>query len=457
MTADLLIRHGCIVNASGRFQADIVVTDGTVTALLEPGTDMITAVREVDASGQYVLPGLIDSDVNFRDPGLEYKETWESGCESAALGGVTTVLVMPNTGQPVIDEGSLSAQLDRARDRSLVNYGFKAAVVPENLGRLGDLAAGGVVGFRFSMAGRAGAISPLSDLEMIEAFQEIGRTGLRCGVHAENRTITAELATRANNEGELIRDLNDVRPTYAELEAVQRVLIFAQQSEVSLVIYHISTRESLDAALREKARMGERLLLQTNTHYAMMNRETMVDRCGPALAMFPPIRSQQDQRAILSALDAGCIDLLGSDHSPHTPEEKNYGLFDLSAASTTPGWPGVETSAAVMLGAVNEGFLGLERFVAIQSENPAKAWGMYPRKGRISVGADADLTLVSLDAPGTVDEATLRTKHRKTNWNGWPLSARPTMTIVGGEIVADHGEIASERLPGRHIRGTHTD
>src|SRR5699024_7046810 len=150
-----------------------------------------------------VLPGLIDSDVNFRDPGLDYKETWESGCESAAAGGVTTVLVMPNSGQPVINEGSLGAQLARAHDRPLVNYGFRAAVVPENLGRLGDLALGGVIGFRFSMAGRSGAIPPLSDLEMVEAFGEIARTGLRCGVHAENRAITEGLTARANEDGVL--------------------------------------------------------------------------------------------------------------------------------------------------------------------------------------------------------------------------------------------------------------
>jgi dihydroorotase (multifunctional complex type) len=457
MTADLLIRHGCIVNASERFHADVVVNDGRVTAFLAPGTETVTAAKEVDASGQYVLPGLIDSDVNFRDPGLDYKETWESGCGSAAAGGVTTVLVMPNSGQPVIDEDSLGAQLDRAHDRSLVNYGFKAAVVPENLGRLGDLALGGVIGFRFSMAGRSGAIPPLSDLEMVEAFGEIARTGLRCGVHAENRAITEGLTARANEDNVLIRDLGDVRPPYAELEAVQRILLFAQQSEVKLVIYHISTRESLAVALRQREHMGERLLLQTNTHYAMMNSETMIDRCGPALAMFPPIRSQRNQQEILSALEAGNIDILGSDHSPHAPEEKNYGLFDRSVGSTTPGWPGVETSAAVMLGAVNDGALSLERFVAAQSENPAKAWGMYPRKGRIAVGWDADLTLVSLDMPGRVDEADLKTKHRKTNWDGWQLSARPTMTIVGGEIVAHHGELITDRMPGRLVRGIATN
>lgn len=415
------------------------------------------ARRIVDADGLFVLPGLIDPDVNFRDPGLEYKETWETGAASAVCGGVTSVLVMPNAGQPVMDSSSFDAQLKRATGRSLVNFGFKAAVTPSNRGGLRALAERGVVGFRFSMAGKNGAIDPLSDLEILESFREIESTGLPCGVHTENRDITAGLTQRAVAAGTRVIDLNDVRPALAEVEAIQRVLALAEQTRVRIVLYHVSTAAGLREALRHRIELGDRLRLETNTHYALMSAEEMVPTRGPALAMFPPIRAAADQREILGALADGRIDVLGSDHSPHSPSEKNYDDPAKSAAETTPGWPGVETSCSVMLSAVNDGAMTLERFVEVQSANPAKIWGLYPRKGRVSVGADADLTLVSMDSPGRVDESRLKTLHKRTNWNEWRTTASAVMTIVAGEIVAADGEIASEAFPGSFLRPLPSD
>ncbi|GAB3561657.1 dihydroorotase [Amycolatopsis endophytica] len=431
----------------------MIVGDGQILDILPTDGTLPEAATVVDATGLHVLPGLVDPDVNFRDPGLEYKETWATGARSAVCGGFTTVMVMPNTGSPVRDPESWHAQRETGDRAAWCNYALKAVVVPENLGRLKELADLGAIGFRFSMAGKAGVVDPLDDGQILDAFTEIAALGMRCGVHAENAGIVRRRTAALREAGDTSPlALTAARPPMAELEATQRAILFARAAGVDLALYHVSAGEVVDLLTRVRQDADIDVVAETSPHYALMEASRMAEEFGPMMAMNPPIRPAPHPGRVLAALHEGVIDVLGSDHSPHTFAEKNYHHRDAPILSTTPGWPGVETSVPVMLSAVNEGRLGLREYVARQAEQPARAWGLYPAKGRLGRGADADLTIVDLDRPGRVDQTRLHTLNKLTTWHGWPLTAAVACTIVGGRVVARDGELTAREPSGRFVR-----
>ncbi|WP_329251430.1 dihydroorotase family protein [Actinoallomurus sp. NBC_01490] len=449
----LAVVNGTVVSPEGSRRGHVLVDDGTVVDVVTRDGDVPAARTVVDATGLFVLPGLVDPDVNFREPGLEYKEGWLTGSAAAVCGGVTTVMDMPNTGRPTVDTESLDAKLAAAKGRSYCDYAIKASLVPGNVEEIPRLADAGVCGFRFSMAGTVGAIPALTSGEILDAWHVVAGTGLRCGVHPETREILEHLRRRLELAGR--RDpaaAREARPPVAEVEGIARSLALAEATGVRLAFYHVSTAPSIDWVRRAKADGRVDVVAETNPHYCVVDGEDMDRGLGTMLTMHPPVRTREHADATLAALADGTIDVLGTDHSPHTHEEKRYAdrMTDIWAA--TPGWPGLETTVSLMLTAVHEGRLSLERYAYCQSEGPARAWGLWPRKGNLKPGADADITVVDLDRRGEFDESRLHSRHRLTPFHGRAYTGATAYTIVGGEVTARDGELVAEAPMGRFVR-----
>lgn len=433
MTADLVIRGGTVMTPQGRVRGGLAVAGERIVAVaadeaLPPGREVI------EAGGRYLLPGVIDSHVHFREPGLEYKEDWESGTTAAACGGVTTVLEMPNTRPPTATVEALALKQRCAARGARVDYGIFGLLGQDNLDALAGLAEHGVIGFKCYMGETVGAIPAPDDGVMLEAFQRAARLGLRVAVHAENNGIMQRLISRLKAAGRTDPLAHvESRPEICAVEAVTRAILFAEWAGASLHVCHESCKEVLPI-LRAARQRGVDVTAETCPHYLLLSSEDM-GRLGPVLRMNPPVRAAGHAEALWAGLRDGTLDMIATDHSPHTVEEKT--LPDIWHAVS--GFPGVETAVPLMLTEVQRGRLTLERYVEVSAASPARAWGLYPRKGALQVGSDADVVIVDLDAPGEIRAADLHSKSKITPFEGFKIAARPVCTIVRGRVVMRDG------------------
>jgi len=443
--ADLVIRNGRIVSPDGVVTASLAIRDGLIAAIGDDAV-MPRGAETLDAAGCHLLPGIIDSHVHFREPGYEYKEDWGTGTAAAACGGVTTVLEMPNTHPPTADLDALGLKQAAARRQAHVDYGIYGLLDEHNLERLDSLAAAGVVGFKCFMGNTFGDLPAPSDGAMLEAFEIIARLGKRIVVHAENPSIMArrqalmEQAGRSDPLAHLA-----ARPAICEIEAVGRAIRFAEWTGARLHIAHKSSKDALDIVRRAKAR-GVDVTVETCPQYLLLDSEDM-KRLGNVMRVNPPIREPGHAEPLWQALHDGAVDMLATDHAPHTIAEKT----DPNVWRCCCGFPGVETAVPLMLTQVAAGRLSLAHYVRLSAVNPAKAWGLYPRKGALQVGSDADIAIVDLAREGRVSAAALHSKSKITPFDGRPLKGLPVATLVRGQVVARDGELVGQPGWGRAV------
>ncbi len=438
MQIDLLVKNGTIVSPRASRHGHLLLHQGKVLDVLE-GDNLPQARATIDALGLYVLPGLIDPHVHFRSPGLEYKEDWNSGSQAAVAGGITTVIDNPNVLPPTATAQALRLKLERARTASC-DYAVLGVITEGNLEDIGPLADGGAVGFKVFMGETVGQIPAPTGDELIEAWTVMRETGLRCAVHAEDNTIILRLRDRLQREGRVdpLAHLES-RPAAAEAVAVRRAIDCARAAGSRLMIYHLSSREGLDEVRRGKE-AGVDVQAETGPHYLLLDG-LEIARLGSLMKINPPVRARDHGEALWSGVLDGTIDVLGSDHSPHTPEEKMASDPLGNIWQALSGWPGVETNVPLMLTAVNAGRLSLNRYVQLQSEGPARAWNLWPRKGNLEPGADADITIVDLQRTGMIDAARLHSRSKVTPFHRWAVTGMPVYTIVRGAVVMQHGEL----------------
>jgi dihydroorotase len=443
---DLLVTGGTVVTADATRRMDIATADGAIAAIEPPGT-LSGAKETYDASGKYVFPGVIDGHVHFREPGLEYKEDFGTGSLAAVMGGVTTVIDMPNT-KPPTDRAENVAQKQRlAEAHAYCDFGIIGVIVQENVGEIEKMADAGVVGFKSFLGETIGSIPAPDDGMLLEAFGIVAKTGLRYGFHAENNEILQHLIRKAKAAGrtDALAHL-DTRPAIAEVECIQRVALFAKHTGAKIHIFHLSSKDGL-AAIEEWRAKGVDITCETAAHYAFLSADAMTT-LGSVLRMNPPVREKGHADALLDGLATGRVNAIATDHSPHTKEEKlNDDIW-----KAISGFTGVEVSVRLFLTyGVNAGRLTLEQFARASSEGPAKAWGLYPRKGAIRVGSDADLTIVDLDKTGVIDTARLHSKNNITPFDGHRTKGEAVATISRGRIVMRDGQLVSEPR-GRMVR-----
>ncbi len=436
MWFDLYLKQGTLVDSAGMTKAGVLVKDGKMAGLVR-GDESPQALQVIDASGKYILPGLIDVHVHFRTPGLTYKEDFRSGSLAAACGGITTVIDMPNVVPPTTGTGELVAKIEQIAGTSWVDYGLMAALTYENVNRLEDLARAGAAGFKLFFNEIENPLAP--DGELKAAFNIIAGTGLCSAVHAELGRAIADGIERLKAEGRTdpLAHLES-RPSRVEAEAIGRLVALAGGTGVKLHICHLSSKEGAEQVRRAREE-GIDISAETAPHYLLLD-STMMEGLGPLLKVNPPLRSPRHKEALWAALAEGVIGILASDHAPHTREEK----FKSSIWEAVSGFCGVETLVPLMLNEVNRGHLSLKELAALLSENPARRYNLYPRKGAIARGADADFTLVDLEADKTLAAEELHSKSKITPYEGYRIKGVPAATIVGGRVVMEDGIICGE-------------
>jgi dihydroorotase len=446
----LLVRKGTIVTPSGRYTADLAAADGRIVATAAPGgLDDFVADETIDASGRFVLPGVIDDHVHFREPGLEHKEDWGSGSRSAVMGGVTMVLNMPNTLPPTSTAELVEAKQRLAEAKSYCDFGLYGLVVQENVGEIHKMAEAGVAGFKCYLGETVGGIPSPDDGVLLDAMRKVGEAGLRIGFHAENNAILQHGIRQLKAAGRTDPLAHvESRPAVAEVEAIQRVALFSQVTGTRVHIFHVSSRQGLETILAWRAR-GVDITAETCPQYCFLTSDDMPAQ-GAMLRINPPVREPGHAELLLRALATGQLNAIATDHSPHPREDKLH----TNIWQAISGFAGVETSVRLFLTyAVNAGHMTLEQYVRVASEGPARVWGMYPRKGAVAIGADADLTIVDLEREGVIQAARMHGRNNHNPYEGRRTRGQAVATVVRGVVVMRDGALIGPPR-GRMVRPT---
>jgi allantoinase len=443
---DLVIGGGRVVSGDSVVEADIAVRDGVIVAVGK-GLAAEAAKEVIPAGGRFVLPGAIDSHVHFREPGYTHKEDWGTGTAAAAVGGVTTVFEMPNTDPPTGTIAALQIKQAAAARQAHVDYGIYGLLDEHNIDGLEALIAEGVAGFKCFMGNTFGNLPAPSDGAMLEGFEILAAHGMRCVVHAENPSIMARRQARMEAAGRTDPHAHlAARPEICEVEAIGRAIVFAEWTGARLHIAHHSSQDSLYLVRAAKAR-GVDVTVETCPQYLLLDTND-VERLGGILRVNPPIRAPGHGAALWQALLDGTIDMIATDHAPHAPDEKTRA----NIWSCDCGFPGVETQMPIMLTEVNRGRMTIMDYVRWSAVNPAKAWGLFPRKGALQVGSDADIVIVDRDREEQIDQAALHSRSKISPWHGRTVTGRPRHTIVRGRVLVRDGELIGNPGWGRPVR-----
>ncbi len=431
---DLVIRAGQLVAETGVVRADIAVSDGRIV-VIEPDIAG-TAREEIDARGLHVFPGVIDAHVHFNEPGRADWEGWAHGTRALAAGGGTCCFEMPlNAHPPTLEAASFDAKCSAAEAAAVTDFALWGGLTPDNVDRLEELAARGVVGLKAFMSQSGIPDFPAADdLTLLDGMRIAARLGLIVAVHAENDTLTSRLAARAIKEGRTgIRDYLASRPAIAEVEAIARAIIFAEETGCALHVVHVSTGRGL-AVIAEARERGVDVSCETCPHYLTFTEDD-VERLGAVAKCAPPLRPLADQAALWQGVANGAVSIIASDHSPAPPELKaRASFFDV--------WGGISGCQSLLSALLTAGHhdrgVRLERIAALTATDVARRFRLAG-KGRIAVGFDADLALVRLDAHTILRQEELLYRHRQSPYVGLTFTGQVVRTIRRGVTIVQDG------------------
>jgi len=446
MDAELRITNCRMVTPHGVVHGGVAVARGRIVAMAA-GDGPPPARETIDGEGRYLLPGLVDGHVHFREPGLTDKEDFETGSRAAVRGGVTTVLDMPNTLPPVETAEILRDKAALLARRSLVDYGLISVITDRNLDRIDELAEAGAIAYKIFMGPTTGDLPSPDDGQIAEALAAIARTGLPIGVHAENHQIVAAATGRLKAAGRTDALAHaEARPSLAEAESIQRMIFFAKMTGARLHIFHMSCKEGVELVRRAKAD-GLPVTSETCPHYLTLTAADMA-RIGPASKINPPLRGPEDVEALWQGLRDGSVDFVATDHAPHRLEEKTRPVIWENAS----GGSSVQFFLPLMLEHVARGRLSLADLVRWTAEAPARLYRLHPRKGAIAIGSDADLVLVDPERRAAIRTAEMENKVKLTPFDGIPCRGWPVLTLVRGRIMMSDGKVVGAPGHGEFLR-----
>ncbi|HEY2051584.1 MAG TPA: dihydroorotase [Caulobacteraceae bacterium] len=429
-TYDLIVRGGEVVSHAGRGRADIGVRDGRFAAIGD--LRAASAGEVVDARGLTVLPGVIDSQVHFREPGLEWKEDLETGSRAAVLGGVTAVFEMPNTEPTTTDPEALADKLARARGRMHCDHAFWVGGTHENAAFLGELERlPGCCGIKVFMGASTGSLLVPDDEGVGQVLRHISR---RAAFHSEDEFRLAERRPLARTGDWTSHP--EVRDAESAIRSTHRLVALATALGKRIHVLHVTTADEIEFLARHKDVATVEL---TPQHLTLAGPEAY-ERLRGFAQMNPPIRDAAHREGLWRGIASGVADVLGSDHAPHTLEEKSRPY-----PASPSGMPGVQTLVPIMLTHVAEGRLTLERLVDLTSHGPQRIFGMAD-KGRIAKGYHADLTIVDLAARRTIRHGEMATRSGWTPFDGMEAKGWPIATIVRGKVVMREDEVVAPHL-----------
>jgi dihydroorotase len=421
---DCVVRGATVVNHDGIGVRDIGIRDGRIAALgtLPAGS----AGEAIDAAGLHVLPGVIDSQVHFREPGLEHKEDLETGSLAAVAGGVTAVFEMPNTKPLTTTPETLADKVRRARNRMYCDFAFYVGGTRENIDDIPELEQlEGSAGIKIFMGSSTGNLLVDDEASLDRIIARISR---RAAFHAEDEDrLKARMHLRKPGDPSSHPVWRDPE---AAMIATQRLVRLAEKHRKRVHVLHISTAEEMAFLADHK----DWATVEVTPNHLTLGADAY-QRLGTLVQMNPPVRDERHRAGIWAGVSSGVADVLGSDHAPHTREEKDHPYPESHSGMT-----GVQTLLPIMLDHVNAGRLSLERLVDLTSHGPQRIFGMRG-KGRIAVGYDADLSVVDMKRRETITDKWIRSKSQWTPYHGVSVQGWPVGTIVRGRRVMWDGEI----------------
>jgi len=423
----ILLKNGEVVSSKGTLKIDVLIDEGKIVGFPEEGDEVVGA-EVIDCMDKLILPGVIDPHVHFREPGATYKEDFESGSRAAVAGGVTTVLDMPNNDPPTISCEALDDKRALVSGRSYVNYGFYIGYDGGNLEEVNG--AGNVAGVKVFVADSTGKMGVSRD--DLEALFEKGNKLIVA--HAEDTKIIEENKKKllGGDYGPEIH--SEIRSPEAAVSAVKLVCELAKKYSAKLHIAHVSTEGEVDVIEKYKD-VG--VTCEVTPHHLHLTEDDY-NRWKNFIKVNPPVRSQMEVFSFWKALKMGVIDIIDTDHAPHSLEEKGGEYLDVPA-----GVPGVEMLLPIFLNTVDSEGLTISELVGLVCEKPAEIFGIS-NKGRIMEGYDADIVVVDMELEKKVERENLFSKAGWSPYEDMVLKGWPVLTIVNGEVVFDHGEIVGK-------------
>jgi len=434
-TYDLVVVNGTVVNHDGVWQGDVGIRDGKIAALGAIGAQ--AGAEAIDARGLHLVPGVIDSHLHFREPGAEHKEDLETGSRAAAMGGVTTVFEMPNTSPPTVTADALADKLRRAEGRMHCDHAFYIGASLENIGELGVLERlPGVAAVKVFIGSSTGNLLIAEEPDIKRVLAAISR---RAAFHSEDEArLTARRGERRAGDPSSHPVWRDAQ---AARDATDMLLRLAREAGKRVHVLHVTTGDEMPLLAANK----DVATVEVTPHHLSLQAPEAYERLGTHAQINPPVRDGAHRAALWAALRDGTVDTIGSDHAPHTLEDKARAYPD-----SPSGMPGVQTLVPVMLDHVNAGRLSLERFVDLTSHGPQRVFGIAG-KGRIAAGYDADLTLIDLNREEEITVDWLASRCGWSPYTGRRVTGWPVGTIVRGTVVMREGDITA-RPSGRPVR-----
>lgn len=424
-----ILKNAHLVSSKEVVEGDLLIEDGLISKM--GGNIDVPGAEEIDCSGKYVIPGVVDAHVHFRSPGYEYKEDWETGSRAALAGGVTTVFDMPNTNPHTTTLEALEQKRALAGAKSLVNYGLFFGGTGKNIEEVKK--AQGIVGVKVYMGETTGQTIE-GDSDFMEALlrQLFENTNRVVAIHAEDEeTIKKHLEVYKDEKNPEVHSL--IRNDLVAFAAARRAVHLAKKYGGRLHICHMSTKKEVELMSKY---LEDSITCEVAPHHLIFTVSDYAKK-GTLIKMNPPVRSAGDVEALWGALRDGVVSIIATDHAPHLLKEKEQDYWDAPA-----GIPGVEFSLPLMLNAVNEGMLKLTDIVRLMCEGPANLFDIQ-NKGMLKVGYDADITVVDMDKERVVQDSEVKSKCGWSPYAGMKLRGWPVMAFVGGILMMENGKIVS--------------
>ena len=433
MHYNLILKNGTIVTPEKSFQGDVAVNSGKIAKTGTPDPSD-TADEVYDAAGKHILPGIIDAHVHFRDPGLTKKEDFRTGSTAAVMGGVTTVADMPNVVPATSTTELFNKKIAIAQEKSYADFALFALLNNDNLKEADKLKETGALGFKVFYGTSTGDIASPSTKILLKHLEScLLRTGFHCESNEINSFYLSECKSAIFGKEDTGHMLSEARPVFSEALAIQTIICYAKYTGAKIHIHHVTSRDGL-LLVADAKQKGLDITAETCPHYLLFD----ADRCEHKV--YPPIRSDIHRRSLWEAVCNGTIDMIASDHAPHTTEEKSLPVWEEPA-----GLSGVETSVPLMLNEVNKGSMTINDYARIASEAPAKTWGIFPQKGNLLPGADADFTIVDMNMRKTIHAQELHSKSKTSPYDGMEVKGFPVATIIRGKIVMQNGVLTGTK------------
>jgi len=433
---DLIIRRGTIVNTLGSEVFDIGVTNGKITHLEKDIKE--TAKEEFDANGLHIIPGVIDSQVHFREPGLTHKEDLHTGSKAAILGGVTTFFEMPNTKPPCTSPEHITVKVNIGKETSYTDFAFYMGATGNNLDDLKKAhATEGCCGVKIFLGSSTGSLLLYDKEKLTEIFKT-----LKCpiAVHSESEEMLNQRIS-IRDEAKDVHAHYEWRNAETALESTKMIIEIAKESKRKVHILHVTTKEEMEFLKENK----EHCTVEVTPQHLTLSAPEAYDKLGTLAQMNPPIREKFHQDGLWEGLLNGTVDVIGSDHAPHTLEEK-----DQKYPASPSGMPGVQTTLPIMLDHCLNGKIKLEKLVQLLCERPAEMYSLG-NKGKVEVGRDADLVVLDLKSETILKNEDMGSKCGWTPFHNMTVKGKILKTYKSGSLLVDNGQIVGEPT-GKPIR-----